>query len=106
MSEKCHLLVCDALQAPLLALIGFGGHLLFLLVAGALSFRSCPEDAKALQEVIRTHWACLSHNPLLGAYISCRCPHPGALTSKGLHMQDICRAREDLKARGFHFSTG
>lgn len=53
--KSTHLLTCDALQAPLLLLIGFGGYLLFLLVAGALSFRSCPEDAKALQEVRWTH---------------------------------------------------
>jgi hypothetical protein len=38
-------------QAPLLLLVAFGGYLLVLLVAGAMSFRSCPEDAKALQQV-------------------------------------------------------
>jgi hypothetical protein len=38
-------------QAPLLALVAFGGYLLLLLINGALSFRSCPEDAKALQQV-------------------------------------------------------
>jgi len=39
------------LQGPLLLLVAFGLYLLMLLVAGAVSFRSCPEDAKALQEV-------------------------------------------------------
>jgi hypothetical protein len=34
-----------------LFLIAFGGYLLVLLIAGALSFRTCPEDAKALQQV-------------------------------------------------------
>lgn len=38
-------------QAPLLLLVAFGGYLLVLLVAGAISFRSCPKDAKALQQV-------------------------------------------------------
>lgn len=38
-------------QAPLLALVAFGCYLLVLLIAGALSFRTCPEDAKDLQEV-------------------------------------------------------
>lgn len=39
------------LQAPLLFLVAFGSYLLVLLIAGALSFRTCPEDAKALQQV-------------------------------------------------------
>lgn len=39
------------LQAPLLLLATFGLYMLVLLVFGAITFRSCPEEAKALHEV-------------------------------------------------------
>jgi hypothetical protein len=39
------------LQAPLLLLVAFGMYMLVLLVYGALTFRSCPEEARALHAV-------------------------------------------------------
>jgi hypothetical protein len=39
------------LQAPLLLLVAFGMYMLLLLVYGAVTFRSCPEEAQALHAV-------------------------------------------------------
>lgn len=50
-----HHLPSQQQQAPPLSLIAFGCYLLVLLASGALSFRTCPEDAKALQEVSEQH---------------------------------------------------
>jgi hypothetical protein len=81
----------------LVLLVAFGCYLLILLIVGVASFRSCPEDAKALQQVRCTAppgQPC-STSSAFELTMPCLC---------GL-LQDILRAREDLRARGFHFST-
>ncbi|KAF6265908.1 hypothetical protein COO60DRAFT_768964 [Scenedesmus sp. NREL 46B-D3] len=49
------------LLAPLLLLVAFGMYMFLLLVYGAVTFRSCPEEARALHADI-----CRARNDLLG----------------------------------------